>query len=76
MNWATGVLVYVIVWWLVFLITLPFGIRPQEDPVPGTVASAPAQPRLWLKAGITTVVSAALWGLYYLVVRLDLISFR
>ncbi len=76
MNWATGVLVYVIVWWLVFLITLPFGIRPHEDPVPGTVASAPAQPRLWLKAGITTVVSAALWGLYYLVVRLDLISFR
>lgn len=76
MNWATGVLVYVIIWWLVLLVTLPFGITPQDDPVPGTVTSAPAQPRLWLKAGIATIVSAALWGLYYLVVRLDLISFR
>ena len=76
MNWVTGAMVYVIIWWLVLFMTLPFGITPQEDPVPGTVASAPAQPRLWLKAGITTVVSALLWALYYLVVRFDLISFR
>lgn len=76
MNWVTGAMVYIIIWWLVLLMTLPFGITPQEDPVPGTVVSAPAQPRLWLKAGITTVVSALLWGVFYLVVRLDLVSFR
>lgn len=76
MTWVTGALVYVIIWWLVFLVTLPFGVRPEEDPQPGTVASAPAQPRLWLKAGIATAVSAVLWGIFLAVVRLELISFR
>ena len=76
MNWVTGVLVYIIIWWLVLFITLPFGISAQENPPPGTVPSAPARPRLWLKAAVTTVVSALLWGVFWAVVELDLISFR
>jgi len=31
-TWVTGLLVYVILWWLVLFITLPFGVRPQENP--------------------------------------------
>ena len=71
-----GVLVYIIIWWLVLFITLPFGISAQENPEPGTVASAPAKPRLWLKAAITTVVSALLWGVIWTILERDLISFR
>ncbi len=76
MNWVTGLVVYVILWWLVLFITLPFGVRPQENPVPGTVPSAPEKPRLWLKVGVTTMVSGLLWVLFRVVLELDLVSFR
>lgn len=76
MNWVTGILVYIIIWWLVFFITLPFGISAQENPAPGTVPSAPARPRLWLKAAVTTVAAALLSGVFWIIVQLDLISFR
>ncbi len=76
MSWVTGILVYIIIWWLVLFVTLPFGISPQENPAPGTVPSAPQQPRLGLKAAVTTVAAAVLWGVFWGIVQLDLISFR
>ena len=76
MSWVTGILVYVIIWWMVLFVTLPFGISPQEDPVLGTVASAPAKPRLWLKAGITTVVAALIWAVWWVIDTHELITFR
>ena len=52
---AAGALVtFVVVWWLVFFMVLPFGAAPEEHPQPGNVESAPARPRLLLKALITT----------------------
>ena len=70
MNIVTGIMVYVILWWLVFFTTLPFGVRTAEEAgerqEPGFADSAPVRPRLWLKAGVTTLISAALWGLFYL----------
>jgi predicted secreted protein len=40
------------------------------------VPSAPVKPRLWLKAGITTLIAAVLWaGAYYLIAS-DMLSFR
>jgi len=62
------VVIAVILWWLVFFITLPFGVRPPEDPEPGFASSAPERPRLWLKAGITTVVTVVLVGALYVLV--------
>ncbi len=76
MSWVTGLLVYIVLWWLVLFITLPFGVRAQENPQPGTVASAPEKPRLWLKAGLTTVVAGLLWGLFWWALELKLVSFR
>jgi predicted secreted protein len=80
MNWASALLIYVVIWWIVFFLTLPFGVRsPDEEGVevlPGNATSAPVRPKLWLKAGITTLVSAALWGVAYFLIVTDMISFR
>ncbi len=76
MSWVTGLLVYIVLWWLVLFITLPFGVRAQANPEPGTVASAPEKPRLWLKAGLTTVLAGLLWGLFWWALELELVSFR
>ncbi len=80
MGPISGLVVYLIIWWLVFFMVLPFGIvTPEEageEPTPGAPASAPVRPRVALKAGITTLIAAVLWGVYYYVAESGLVSLR
>jgi predicted secreted protein len=76
MNWVEGIVVYVLVWWVVVFAVLPWGVRPPVEFVPGQAQSAPAHPRLWFKAGITSLIAAVIWLAIWLIVRSDLISFR
>ena len=76
MNWVQGVVAYVIIWWVVVFAVLPLGVRPLEKGDIGYAAGAPANPRLWLKAGITTLVAAVIWLGFYALVLSDFISFR
>jgi predicted secreted protein len=75
MTWFTGVAAYVVIWWLVIFTILPWGVRPAEDEM-GLGAGAPANPRLRLKALITTGIAAVLWSILYLIVSSDIWSFR
>lgn len=72
MGWVTGLLVYGVIWWLVFFMALPVGVKSQDESgeptVPGTPGSAPVRPHLWRKAAATTVIAALLWALVYLAV--------
>jgi len=51
-------------------------VTPAEPDDPGHAAGAPQQPRLLLKAAITTAVSALIWLAIYLVVKSPWFSFR
>ena len=76
MTWFTGVMVFVIIWWVVLFTVLPWGVRVSDNPEPGHATSAPEKPMLWRKALITTLIAAVLWvGAYYLI-ESDLLSFR
>jgi len=59
MSTAGLIITFVVVWWLVFFTTLPFGVRAQDGPVPGSEPGAPERPHLWLKALVATVVAIA-----------------
>jgi len=80
MNWFTGLLVYGVLWWLIFLLALPVGVKSQdeseESTVPGTPGSAPEKPQLLQKIVATTVIAAVAWGLIYLVISQGWISIR
>ncbi|MEM7168903.1 MAG: DUF1467 family protein [Pseudomonadota bacterium] len=76
MNWVTGILVYVMTWWVVFFAVLPWGVKPPENPQPGHATSAPDRPMLWRKAAITTGIAAVIWGIVYLGVENSWIDFR
>jgi predicted secreted protein len=76
MTWVQGVVAYVVIWWVVIFAVLPFGVEPAGKGDPGHAAGAPADPRLAVKAAVTTVVAAVLWLMLYAVIRSDLISFR
>ena len=78
MNWFTGIVVFVITWWVVLFVVLPWGIQPETDPdrEKGHMAGAPKKPMLVRKALITTGITAVIWAIIFGVVEAELITFR
>ncbi|MDF1585965.1 DUF1467 family protein [Marinimicrococcus flavescens] len=68
MVWFEIAVTYLMVWWLLFFMALPFGVRRDESPVPGTADGAPARPYLLRKVLATTLLAAlATWGVHWFV---------
>jgi predicted secreted protein len=76
MHWASGILVFVVLWWLVIFAVLPWGVSIPENPEPGHATSAPVKPMLARKVLATTAITAVLWVIVYLIVQSDWLSFR
>lgn len=70
MQWTSIAAIYFIVWWLVFFVTLPIGIRTQEEEGDGmhlgTVPSAPVRPMLLRKALAATIIAAVIVAGFWL----------
>jgi predicted secreted protein len=67
---ATGMAVYFIFWWLTLFTVLPIGLRTQadeDDVTLGTTASAPHKHRMGRVFIITTLVSAVIFAIFYVV---------
>lgn len=75
MGWISGIAVYGLIWWTVLFAVLPWGAQPPEEPVPGTAASAPENPRLLLKFAVTTVISGVIWLVLDAVIAAGWITF-
>ncbi len=76
MGWATGIMVYLVIWWIALFMVLPLGVRRVENPGRGQDVGAPERPEMLRKAIITTIVAAVLWLAFYGFYQLDLLSFR
>jgi predicted secreted protein len=76
MSVVTGILLYVIIWWVVLFMVLPVGARPPEDPQPGNAPGAPEKPMLGRKALATTVIAAAVWAGVYWVITSGVLDLR
>ena len=77
MNWFTGIVLYVLIWWTALFAVLPFGVRAPSDPDPRTGwRGAPEQPRLIMKILATTLVAAVIWFGAWLLIRSPYLSFR
>lgn len=70
MKFTSALAIYFLVWWIVLFAVLPFGVRTHEEagaePVAGQAESAPHLPGLPRKLLWTTLISAALFGAFYL----------
>jgi predicted secreted protein len=78
MDWFTGAVVYLLIWWTALFAVLPIGTRPVEDadPEAGGWRGAPAKPLLLRKVLGTTILSAVLWLGVYALIESGLVSFR
>ena len=67
-----AVAIYLTIWWIVLFAILPIGVRSsqEEGETPeGGDPGAPAAPKLWMKAAITTVAATVLFALFVLYVK-------
>lgn len=69
MDWFTGIIVFILIWWLAIFTVLPWGIKRDET-------GKPDDPRLAQKFLMTTIVTAILWTILYFLIDSDVISFR
>ena len=76
MDIVSGTVVYILLWWWVLFMVLPFGAKAPENVGESHATSAPARPRMVLKLAITTVLSAVLFIIVYLVIASGIFSFR
>ncbi|MGC6516556.1 MAG: DUF1467 family protein [Candidatus Puniceispirillaceae bacterium] len=61
MDIVSGIVVYILLWWWVLFMVLPFGAKAPEVIEKGHATSAPERPRLIKKMLITSVIAACLW---------------
>ena len=76
MSWATGLMVYIVIWWTVLFAVLPLGVRRVDKPGRGEDHGAPERPELLRKVIITSAVAAVLWLGFFILHQLDIFSFR
>ena len=76
MGIFTGIIVYLMVYWLVIFWVLPWGNKPTETTDGGkTVASAPINPRIVKKFIITGIISALIWIVVYILIDMQVLDF-
>jgi predicted secreted protein len=73
---ATGIMVYLVIWWTILFTVLPLGVSRVKDPGKGQDRGAPERPEILRKAIITTIVAAVLWVGFYVLHQADIFDFR
>jgi predicted secreted protein len=69
MGWVSGIVVFLLTWWVVLFMVLPWGLERDET-------GKPKNPWVVQKLLATTVVSAIFWLILYGLIEADIISFR
>ena len=68
MSLTFSLAVYFMMWWILFLAILPFGIRTQAEEgevIPGTEQSAPKHPQMLKKVLVNTIVTTLVFAAFY-----------
>ncbi|RED53312.1 DUF1467 family protein [Aestuariispira insulae] len=74
MNIATAIMVYLFLWWGLFFMFLPFGVRHEEKAEGGNDPGAPDRPLLWKKAGAASIGAGLLFLVWWYLLDTGLFS--
>ena len=72
MGLTDSIIVYICIWWVIFFITLPFGIKSEKkifkENIEGNDPGAPKKPYILQKFIISTLITSILFfAIYYMV---------
>ncbi len=74
MGIAGGVVVFVVMWWLIFFMSLPMGVRRNEAPEEGHDPGAPTKANVGKKMLVTTGITIVLFVSLHLAIETGLLS--
>ncbi len=74
MNLVSGIVVFIIIWWVVIFIILPFGVTKSDTPAPGHDTGAPRKSHIRIKILITTLITIILWCVINYIITKDIIT--
>ncbi len=75
MTLVSGIMVFLVIWWIILFMVLPFGVHIEENPEKGLATSAPKNPNLKKKFLVTTILTAIIWLMIQFVMVNHLVSF-
>lgn len=76
MSVFTGIVIYLLTWWVVIFCILPLNIESIKDTKTGNMPGAPVNPGLKRKLILTTIIACFVWLAIYLIIRFGGISFQ
>jgi predicted secreted protein len=79
MTLTSALATYLIIWWLILFMVLPFGAGAKikaADIEDGQDAGAPAKPMMFKKLLATTLISAVVFALFYFAFESGAIDLR
>ena len=79
MGITSGIVLFAVIWFMTYLVVIPFRLETQGDRgeiVEGTHASSPEVHNLKKKALITTGISVVLWAIVASIILSGVISIR
>ena len=79
MGITSAIVLFAVVWFMVFFVVLPLRMVSQGDKgevVPGTPASAPADPQMKRKVKITTIWAFCIWAVIVGVILSGVVTVR
>ena len=75
MTIFTSIIVYLLTFWTVLFLTLPWGNRANIQPEQGMAGSAPENPRIKQKFLITFIISTIIWLIISALIYFEVIDF-
>ena len=76
MDIVSGIVVYILLWWWVLFMVLPFGAKAPEQIEKGHATSAPERPQLLKKMLVTSLIALVLWFVVNEIISSGIFSFR
>lgn len=77
MNPVSGIVVFIMIWWVTIFCVLPIGQATQyEDDGDNKAPGAPKKVNIRQKMIWTTLISIILWVVVYFIITSDIIDFR
>ena len=74
MDLVSGTVVFILLWWWIFLMSLPFGIKTPDEVEIGHATSAPEKPMMRQKVIVSTAIASLLFVIVYWIIDTGFIS--
>ena len=67
-------IIYIVIWWILFFISLPMGIKKSKNIKPGHDSGAPEKTYLWKKFIVVSILTLIFTYLSVLIIESNLIT--